>query len=397
MLLVGLLLAWLSIRNAAQALLATVHPAYAEAFWPASGDALAGDAHARIVLAGGRVDDTARGLIRRALVRAPDADAPLVLAGFAASEDGDLGRASALMTAAVARNPRNDAARYWLLDHDIRTGRYAAGLAQVGPALRLREGTRDSIFALVAGLLDIPAAAPAVRAALATSPDWRADFFRVRAAAGTDPATLAALLRALPLADAETARIERRAVLYAAIDRGRFALAHDLWLALLPAGQRPTTAIYDPDFSGLPGAPPFAWNLQPPEGASAKMIGIGGAEPRTALAMTYPGSAPALIAEQYAMIAPGPHRLSLQSRRIGEADGADGADGAEVVARVRCANDDAILAELSLADRPAWTRRSIPVSAPSGCGAVRVQFAGMPGAQLSVARVQVTAVRLEPR
>ncbi len=385
-----IVLAWLILRNAAQG---TTNPAQVEAFWPASGAALAGDARARIVAAGGRVDTHARALIRTALLRSPAADAPLVLAGFAAGEDGDLRRARALMTAAVMRNPRNDAARYWLLDHAFRTGDYAAGMAQIGPALRLRDGTREPIFALIAGVLAIPAAATAVRTTLATDPDWRADFFRTQATAGTDPATLATLLLALPRSPhPETARVEQRAVVYAAIDHGRFARAHETWRALLPADSPPqTTTLYDPSFDGLSGTPPFNWSFQPDGATSATLVAAAGPPRHSALAITYPGTDTAVIVEQYALVRPGTYALSVRGRRVG-----DSVD-ARVAVRVRCASDDALLSKITVPDHPTTTRRTAPVMVPPGCAAVRVQFVGEPGASVGVVRVLIDAVHLDPR
>ncbi len=404
------LLGWLSIRNAAILLFATARPTLAEAFWPASGTALAADARARVLAAGGVAGSQVRTLARAALVRSPASDAPLVLHALAASGDGDLRRASALMTAAVARNPRNDVARYWLFDHAIRTGDYAAGLAQVGPALRLREGTRGPILALVAGLLDIPAAAPAVRAILATDPDWRTGFFQTQATAGTDPARLAELLLGLPPPRRPGApMLEQRAVLYAAINRGQFALAHDVWRATLrtPSGlgmpPAPGATVYDPDFAGLPGAPPFNWSLQPGEGATAAMVTHSHGLDRTALAITFHGTVSAVVAEQYIVAKPGAYTLSLRTRAVASpvtspvASPVASSVDARLFARVRCASDDALLAQLPIALQTALVAASAPVTVPQDCAALRLQLAGEPGERVGIARAELTAFHLDPR
>ena len=52
----ALLVGWLSIRNTAIALFATAQPGLAQAFRPASGIALAAEARARVVAAGGVFD-----------------------------------------------------------------------------------------------------------------------------------------------------------------------------------------------------------------------------------------------------------------------------------------------------------------------------------------------------
>lgn len=385
----GLLLGWLSIRNAAIALFGMTQPGIAEAFWPASGAALAADAGARVLASGGVVDRATRTLARAALVRSPASDGPLIAIAFAASGDGDLQRAPALMEAAVARNPRNATARYWLLDHAIRMGDYTAGLAQIGPALRLREGTREPVLALVAGLLALPAAAPAVRAILATDPDWRTNFIQVQASAGTDPATLAHLLMTLPASRrADANELEHRAVIYAAINHGQFALAHSLWRTTLrPPPAVTGTTIYDPDFAGLPGAPPFNWSLQSGDDGTATMV----AAPRAAIALTFHGAARAILAEQYVLAPPGTYSLSLRSR----ADG-DPVD-AHLSARARCANDDSLLAQIPLGTASSIVMQAVPVLVPANCAALRIQLVGEPGDRPGTARGVVTAIRLDSR
>jgi hypothetical protein len=382
--------AWLTVRNAALLLYADSAPGRAAWFWPAGGKALAAEARARTVSAGGAVDAPARALTLTALRRAPASAPPLVLAGLAASADGITTRARALMRAAEARDPRNDVARYWLLDNAIRSGDYAAGLAEVGPALRLRAGTRPAVFALVAGMLQVPAAARAVRAELARDPDWRTDFFTAEAGTGADPAMLLRLLASLPPPhDTDAARLEQQAVLTHAVEKGDYAAAYRAWRALPPPGGgrdalEPPGTIYDPDFAGLPRSVPFNWRLSSSGGTTAALEGH-------ALTIAVDGADPAVLAEQYTVAPPDAYVFALRARRIGAAT------GAHLVARVRCARDNAELATLALDRAAARIARFVaPLTIPARCGAVRIEIAAAPDSGAGPVRMQITDVRLTP-
>ncbi len=368
----------LAIRGAADGLFEVRRPALAAAFWPASGTALANLAQARIVAAGGSVDATARALSTAALRRSPASATPLVLAGLAASERGDMATAELLMLAARARNPRDATACYWLLDHFVRDGRYAAAMAQVGGAIRLRDGAAAPVFALVAALAAIPAARGAVRAELATDPFWRNGFFQGQATVA-DPASLLALLALLqsipPARDPAAARLERQAVLRAMVDRGAYAPAYAAWRAFLPPAQRPMPGtVYDPDFAGLAGPPPFNWRLQTGDDT---MVAIG---PR-GLSITYAGEQAAVLAEQYLVVPPGTYRLSIAAR------GHDASN--RLVTRIVCARDASVLASV-----PASKSQSTNVPIPERCGALQLQIAADSRIPRETAQAVIATIRL---
>ncbi len=389
----GLLLGWCVVRGAANDLWSVDAPERAALFWPASGDALAAIAQARIVAAGGRVDARSRTLIGAALGRAPRSADPLILAGLDASARGDLGRAERLMTAARARDPRATIARSWLLDHFMRTGDYAAGLGEVGAELRLRPDSQGPVLAILSALLATPKGARALRDALARDPDWRQAFFTTTPHHGADPAALAALLSSIPPAhDRAAAEIEQSAVLRALIDRGDYAGAYRSWLGLLPPRYRGASAgIYDPEFSGWPGATPFNWYLQSDAASGARIAPADGRPLRHFLSLAFGGDSPAVLAEQYQIVAPGDYLFSLVARQTG-----DGAT--RLVARLVCAADASVLATLPLESfSQRFAARTVAVTVPVRCGAVRVQFAGVPGDARPSASVQIAAVRLAGR
>jgi hypothetical protein len=388
-----LLLGWCVVRDAANQLWSIDEPHRAALFWPAGGAALSAIAQARIIAAGGHVDDRAGALLGTALRRAPRRAEPLILAGLAASDRGDLARAERLMAAARARDPRAAIVRSWRLDHFMRTGEYAAALGEVGPVLRLRPRSQGPILAILAALLETSGGTTALRGALAREPDWRATFFTTAAQYGADPAALAGLLSLMPPArDVAAARIEQSAVLRALIDRGDYAGAYRMWRGFLPAAYRgPIAGLYDPRFAGWPGAPPFTWSLQPGADGVARIDAPSGDAARPVLTLGAGGTGAAVLAEQYAIVDPGDYALSVVARRIGYGR-------TRLAAGIVCTSDASILATLPLeAVAPRFTLYRVAAKVPARCGAIRVQFAAAAGEGRAAASVQLAAAQLARR
>jgi len=348
-----LLLGWATVRATALALFAEDRPRLAMVFEPAGAAALANAAQMRIVETGGTVDAVARAQAAAALRRAPRDAAPLILAGLAASADGAADRAQALMEAARARDPRAGIARYWLLDHYVRTGQGNAALAEVGPALRLRPGTRTAIFALVSAMAASPDMRGPVRAALARDPDWRESFFAMQATANVDPVVLVHLLASLPPpADAAARARERRVVLLAAVRAGAYAEAETLWQAARPATARETGPVHDPMFRRPLADTPFDWT-------APDVVGMQAQTGRDGLTVAYRGETPATVAQQ---LVPGAGRYRLSARATG---------GVEV--RLSCARDESPLVAL-----PAGGD-AVDATIPARCGAAWLRVVATPG------------------
>ncbi len=377
---------WLAVRHAALAIYSASRPDRALMFAPADPVALSNLAYGRILDAGGAVDAEARALIRAALRRAPGDAAPVVLAALAASADGDLPRATALMRIAKRIDPRSDIARYWLLDHAVRGGDYSTALGEIGPALRLRPGTGDALLALVAGLLDSPGGPAAIRAALATDPDWRNAFFQ-REARGHALALLALLGTLPPPRDPDAAWTEQSSVLAAAVDQGAILPAYKVWsrLAKIPDNAR-HSLLYDPDFRGSPAPPPFNWRL---DQAGGVRIASG------ALLLSFSGDQPRLLAEQYALAAPGRYALSFA---IAATDPATdpGLERDVLSAHILCAGDGAELAAITLSAPAGGGRPAADFVVPPDCPAIRIQLVGRPDGIPDPIRIRVTGIAMRP-
>ncbi len=180
-------------------------------------------------------------------------------------------------------------------------------------------------------------------------------------------------------------------MLLALNDKGRYALAQDLWRTLLPASYRDRGGVlYDPNFAGWPGAVPFNWLLSDAPGATVKRVRAADLPETSALEIEYGGSTSVMMAEQIARVDPGSYRLEVKARSRSQ-----GATGGRLSIDVRCATSGDRLATLPLDDLSAGASlRSTTLTVPAGCDAVRVRIEGQPGEVFSATAAQLTALQL---
>jgi len=388
----ALVLGWMSVRVAVQDSVRDADPQLGAQFWPADGASLAALARQRVAAASGDIDDTTRALYRSALVRDPLLADPLALAGIDAAVKGDISRAERLMVAARDRDPRAPLARFWLLDHFVRTGHYAAALDEVGPAIHLRPEAITAIMTVLTAIAATPDGQKALTDKLATRPFWRTAFFQT-AANTTSPDVLLALLSP-PSGAANSAATgdEQRAVFVAMVNAGDGARAYRAWQQLLPTNYRERAhGIYDGNFGRWPGAKPFNWILAQDEIGSTRMVTAGDLPQATALDVRYFGSTTGVLAEQYVYARSGTYQLRLAARRR-----TNGATGGRLNMEVRCANG-AVIATLPLDPLDTQLRTlSTPVNVTPDCNILRVRLVGTPGEMFSEIEAQVTGVELVP-
>lgn len=388
---IGLAIIWLILRNAALETLSATAPGEALRFPPASGAALAAQGWSRILAAGGAADGGTRRLSREALQHEPSNASAIALAGMIASADGMFDRARPLMEAARDRDPRLASARYWLLDHDMRVGDFAAGLDEIGPALRLRAGTNDAVMALVMGLLGLPGGEAAVRAKLATAPSWRTDFFETEARLPDHARPLLALLGSLPpMADRDGDSREQRAVFSAAVVQDEENEAYRIWRARDARAATPGM-VYDPDFRGLPGVAPFNWTLGKGDGATATIEPSGDPSGDGILNLSFEGAAPAMLAEQYILSTPGRSRFSFSFRARSSGEGGT----ARLAGQIRCSRGGAVLASITVMPAPSFAQYATDLAIPPACPAIRIQFRAAPADAPGRLDAQLTGVRLD--
>jgi hypothetical protein len=388
----ALLLGWISVRAAIQNSFQEIAPQISAQAWPADGPTLAGLARLRVAAASGDIDDETRALYRSAIAREPLLADPLALAGLDAAAQGDTARAERLMIAARDRDPRLPLARFWLLDHFVRTDRIDVALNEVGPAIRLQPDAITAIMTVLAAIADTPDGRTALARKLTTQPFWRTAFFQT-ASASTSPDVLLSLLSESGRArDGKAATDEQRAVFLALINSGHGVRAFQTWQQLLPASYRGRVeGIYDGSFGGWPGAQPFNWILADGGIGTARMVTAGDLPQSTALDVRYFGSTSGVLAEQYVYAPAGNYRLQLAARRR-----TSGATGGRLSMEVRCA-DGETLASQPLEPLGAQLRTmAMPATVTPACELVRVRLVGTPGEVFSEVEAQITGVALVP-
>lgn len=383
----SLALSWVAARAAVQNSFFASSPETAAAIGPADGNTLVAMARQRVGAASGEIDDPSRELIRSALAREPLLAEPLTLAGLDAANAGDTTKAERLMLAARARDLRSPLVRLWLLDHFVRTGKYAQAMEEVGPAIRLQPDAITAIMTVLSAMADTPRGNKALATKLASHPFWETAFFQT-AANNTAPDALLALLSQMP--DAARAREEQAAVFLALINAGKGERAYQTWRQFLPAAYRTKAAgIYDGDFAGWPGAAPFNWTLNSDEIGTAKMVRAGDLPQSSALDVRYFGSTSGVLASQYVSATPGSYRLQLLARSRNTS-----ASGGRLNMELRCGKGE-VVATLPIDPLTAQLRTySAPVRVPAGCNLLRAQVVGVPGEMFSEVEAQITGVSL---
>ena len=243
--------------------------------------------------------------------RAPLSEVPMLIAARRAVDREDGARAERLVSEAARRNPRSRYALLLKLDQQVRSGRAAEAAGTMAVLTRSFPDAGPLLTAQLALMAANPETRGAVREVMATDPQLRAAVLEQLARQGADADTI------LDLAGQPEGGTPawQRILLERLVDRGDVAEAQRVWQRL--SGVRPPDppGIYDPDFAGLPGAPPFNWNLETSGEGFAERADRG-------LHGEYYGRGNARMASQLLVLPPGTYRLSFTAD--GRAESEDG-------------------------------------------------------------------------
>lgn len=312
----ALLIGWLIVRYSAVNALLEVDPDLAAGLSGTHPDVRLERAFERLQLTGGP-DPATRAAALAAFRHAALSEVPLLIAAREAIAAGDVVRADRLIALASRRNPRSRYARLLELDQHIRLGRTAEAATAMAVLTRSFPDARRLLTGQLARMAVDPASRDAVRRAMAADPQLTAGVLEQLARRGEDPETILALAgdRPPPAAGGETPAWQRL-MLDNMVERGRVREAQAAWLRLTGADPGGLAGgIYDRDFAGLPGPPPFNWQLE---------TGSDGFAERTAnsLHVEYYGRRDARLAGQLLLLPPGRYRLVFTA--AGDAEGGEG-------------------------------------------------------------------------
>lgn len=329
----------------------------------------------------GRLDDDTFARLGAAVQRQPLASEPLFFYGMRALEGEDLAKAEGLLIEARARDPRNSYARLALMALYLRTGRVRQGSAELAVLARLEPRGNQLLVPQLVRLTSSAEAREALVEAVGDQPIM-ADVLAKLATDGGDPETILALARRQPVRTDGSFAEWQRLLLARLVEGGEERRAYDLWRRFVGSDQN--DPIYDADFRGRPGAPPFNWELSVNDVGAAERGRNGGLE------LEYFGRKSGQLARQLLMLRPGRYRLAF------DVEGSATGQGSRIELRIAC-RGGANLATLAFRDVSTTRRRAeLDFAVPGGCEGQWLTFAGeaaeFPVIQrLTIPRLSLTA------
>ena len=293
--------------------------------------------------------------------KAPLAPEPFLIKGALAQVQQRPAIAEQLFTAARARDPRSVAARYFLADRYLRSGRTGQALDEIATLSELFPQGMAGFGPALASFAQTPGAVPELRRLFRSSPQMEPVVLSSLA----NDASNARLILALwgrRSTGAEPATAEWQAKLVnMLVGQGQFANAKAVWRQVAGINGNPRT-VFNPGFAKSTAPPPFNWNL-------AKVGGVVEPARGDRLQVIYFGRDDAILAEQLLLLAPGRYRLSM------DLTGPPG-EGGEIGWALTCVPGTEAFFRLPL-ERKGPLVASFSV--PPGCAAQRLQLTATPG------------------
>lgn len=316
----------------------------------------------------------------RALAEAPLAAFPFWDAARHATATGDATRARSLAREAVRRDPRLAAARLWLAQDAISTGRFDAALDHLDWLYAVAPDARTGIATAIAQLAMTPVSRAVVERRATSSPHWLPSVIETLVRLKADPGTL---FRVSGGADVRSgvATGDKSAIIRDLIARKDYDRAYLAWVATLPAGAvGPVGYVYDQGFRNLPGLQPFNWTLLDSDVASVDYASGGGA------IISYFGNGQARFLEQSVLLPPGAYRLTVVA-----GVSSDG-DANKAIWAISCGTGQAALASLPITAKGAPAPAGVTFRVPADCPIQTVSLEGAPSDYPATTEIKVTSV-----
>ena len=334
------------------------------AVWPGHPDVLLARTMAQIgaiAARGGRLPAPLLEQVAEVARKAPLAPEPFLVHGALAQMDRQERTAERLYLEARNRDPRSPAARYFLAERYLRTGRTDAALNEMAVLSRLTVGAGPLAPAIAAYARTSKAVEP-LRRFFRTAPEFEQ---AVLAQLAADPANLDLIL-ALWSGPSTQWRAEQSAWQAAIMGRlvtaGDYRRAYAAWrrfAGVRSAGQ----GVFNPEFREIPAPPPFNWTY----GSAGGLANPGNGR----LEVVYFGRDETVLAQQLLLLPPGRYTLGMQVS--GDIQPAGG-----VAWTVECLPQKRSLLTLPVA-RKSSGGLAASFAVPQGCPAQQLQLTGSPG------------------
>lgn len=344
-------------------------PEAAATLWPDHPQVALALAMAEIGRAAGAGQAPAASVIERSLAaagRAPLAVEPLLIGGAIAQSEGRSNVAERLFAEAARRDPRSAAARYFLAQHHLSSGRPEEGLRHASVLVRLVRGGPETLVPAISQYAKSPDSVPTLRAMFARDHELR-DLVLLDLARDAHNYDLVVALagREIGKGGPGGAPAWQRQLLGALIERGELARAHALWLRISALSAAPA-GIFNPQFAKIDAPPPFNWTFGGGDFGFAEPAAGGG------LQVIYYGRANAQFASQTLLLAPGTYEIRMRLQREGDA-----VRGSGLAWTIGCGAADEVLINLPLGEA---ARAAHPIAGrftvPAGCSSQTIRLVG---------------------
>jgi hypothetical protein len=315
-----------------------------------------------------RLDPAERTRLYNRLTSKPLDGTAFALLALDATAKGDKIRAAKLVEHALALEPRTRLAWLWRLDQQMRNGRTVEAANSAIRLLAVDPEQYQSYVPILAGLARDRRNIPQIAAALQGNPGWREPFLSTLQSRGFDPGIRFAIMDT-GKSNVYTIDRERAAFVADLIAKTDYERAYLAWISYLPESALASVDTpYDAQFRGMPGPPPFNWQLTAADGDRA--------EANNGLDLSYSGRKPATLASQVVVLQPGGYRL----RSVVANASSDGPpdSGASLTWRASCLPGNRPIGELALdTDVTGRPQLSAPFRVPEeACPAVLLSLIG---------------------
>ena len=296
-------------------------PEVAAMAWPDHPRVALGLAMAQIGAAAGAgraPPPTSVALSQAAARRAPLAIEPFLIEGAIAQSNQRAARAQGLFTEAARRDPRSAAARYFLAQLYLSSGKPEEGLRHATVLVRLVAGGSAVLVPAIATYAQSPGAVPTLRAMFARDHLLRdAVLSDLARDAGNYDLIVSLAGDDIGKSDPAAGPGWKERLLTVLVERGDFARARALWLRISGLPKAPA-GIVNPQFARLAAPAPFNWTFGNGE--------FGFAEPaaNASLQVVYYGRTNGQLASQTLLLAPGAYQLRMRVMRESDNDQASG-------------------------------------------------------------------------
>ena len=216
------------------------------------------------LMAESKITDAAVGA-REALLYNPLLPEALTLLARSSEQEGDIDRATQLMSLAARVNLRDLRSQLWLLAQDLRGGRVNPALNRIDLLLRgqFPQAIEPFAPALAQILTHEPYRLGYVKL-LRTNPRWRDVWFVDLLRRSDDLSALTYLFAELQADEPGPTERELQVLLTRLIDAGMFDEAHDIWVRSLPPDRREEAdLLYNEGFRYPLTNLPFDWVITP--------------------------------------------------------------------------------------------------------------------------------------